>query len=111
MSLLTVKAVSERLQVKPSTVYLWAAQGTIPHLKLGRLLRFDRDEIEHWLLTCRHGVQAQAEAQAPAPRRRRAHYDHVDDLIAQAKRDTYTSSRGKPDQDRATGKGDKNGSV
>jgi excisionase family DNA binding protein len=111
MSLLTVKAVSERLQVKPSTVYLWAAQGTIPHIKLGRLLRFDREELEHWLLTCRQGVQAQAEALAPAPRRRRAPHDHVDDLIAQAKRDTYTSNRGKPDQDRATRKGEDDGSV
>src|SRR5207244_619551 len=39
MALLNVTEVSEWLKVKRSTTYLWAEQGMIPHLKLGRLLR------------------------------------------------------------------------
>jgi excisionase family DNA binding protein len=106
MALLTVKAVSEWLQVKPSTIYLWAEHGGIPHMKLGRLLRFDAKEIEAWLQQQRH------DATSERIQRRRPHSSHhVDTIIAQAKRAVYTPSRGKPDQDRATGKGDEDGSV
>lgn len=104
---MTVKAVSEWLEVKPSTVYLWAEQGTIPHLKLGRLLRFDSEELAAWL----HAHRREFKPQPPRSRWRRRGVDHVDDLIAQAKDAAYTPARGKPDQDRATGKGEKDGSV
>ena len=104
---LDIAVLAERLRVKRSTVYAWAEQGKIPHLKLGRLLRFDPDEIEVWLQTHRREFNPQPRAQ----RRRRSGSNHVDDLIAQAKRELYTPVRGKPDQDRATGKGDTDGSV
>jgi excisionase family DNA binding protein len=107
MALLTVRALSEWLQVKPSTIYLWAEQGGIPHLKLGRLLRFDSEEIDAWL----HAHQREFSPPPPRQRRRRNATGHVDVLIAEAKRHAYTPLRGKPDQDRATGKGEKDGSV
>ncbi|RPH81787.1 MAG: hypothetical protein EHM80_01290 [Nitrospiraceae bacterium] len=47
----------------------------------------------------------------PTPPRRRHGIDNVDALIAEAKRAVYTSCHGKPDQDRATRKGDTHGSV
>jgi len=106
MALLNVNEVSAWLQVKRSTIYLWAEEGTIPHLKLGRLLRFDRGEIEAWLQNRRRERVPQ-----PAAPRRRHGTDDVDALIAEAKRAVYTSCRGKPDQDRATRKGDTHGSV
>lgn len=103
---LDIAALAERLRIKRSTLYAWAAQGSIPHVKLGWLLRFDPDEIEAWLHTHRREVTPE-----PPPHRRQHGTDHVDALIAQAKRAVYTSSRGKPDQDRATRKGETNGSV
>jgi excisionase family DNA binding protein len=103
---LDIVALAERLLVKRSTLYAWAEQGTIPHLKLGRLLRFDPDEIEAWLQA--HRREAVPE---PTPPRRRHGIDNVDALIAEAKRAVYTPSHGKPDQDRATRKGDTHGSV
>jgi excisionase family DNA binding protein len=103
---LDIDAMAERLLVKRSTLYAWAEQGTIPHVKLGRLLRFDPDEIEVWLQAHRQDATPE-----PTPRRRRHDTDHVDALIAEAKRAVYTSDRGKPDQDRATRKGEPNGSV
>ena len=42
---LDIATLAERLRIKRSTLYAWAEQGTIPHLKLGRLLRFDPDEM------------------------------------------------------------------
>ena len=103
---LDIVALGERLRIKRSTLYVWAEQGMIPHLKLGRLLRFDPDEIEAWLQA--HRQEATPE---PTPAMRRRGTDNVDVLIAEAKRAVYTSCRGKPDQDRATRKGEPNGSV
>ncbi len=103
---LDIAALAERLLIKRSTLYAWAEQGTIPHLKLGRLLRFDPDEIEAWLQDHRRdGIPE------PTSHRRQHRIDHVDALIARAKAEVYTPSRGKPDQDRATRKGDTHGSV
>lgn len=102
---LDIVALAERLRIKRSTLYVWAEQGTIPHLKLGRLLRFDPDEIEVWLQAHRQEVTPE-----PTPPRRRYGIDNVDALIAEAKRAVYTA-HGKPDQDRATRKGDTHGSV
>ena len=95
MALLDIKEVSGWLQVKRSTIYLWAEQGMIPHLKLGRLLRFDPDEIEAWLLAHRQGVTPE-----PTLPKRRHGTDNVDDLIARAKADAYNSCR-ETRQDRA----------
>jgi excisionase family DNA binding protein len=106
MALLNVKEVSEWLQVKRSTIYLWAEQSMIPHMKLSRLLRFDHDEIEAWLQAHRQEVTPE-----PISSERRHGRDNVDALIAEAKREVYTSCHGKPDQDRATRKGDTHGSV
>ena len=34
------------LQVKVSTIYAWVRQGKIPHIRLGRLVRFRAKDIE-----------------------------------------------------------------
>src|SRR5262245_43980007 len=107
MSLLTISDVVHLLKIKPSTLYARVAQDRIPAFKIGRLIRFHRDDIEAWLQTHRSELRPQL----PLQRRRRTCSNHIDDLIAQAKREIYTPVRGKPDQDRATGKGDTDGSV
>lgn len=47
--LLTVKDLSELLQVSPKTVYQWTHVGFIPHYKLPKGVRFGREEIFIWL--------------------------------------------------------------
>jgi len=47
--LLTPKQLSDLLQVRPSTVYEWAHMGFVPHVKLGKCLRFKPKEIERWM--------------------------------------------------------------
>ena len=107
MALLTVKDLSAWFQVKPATVYVWVAEGKMPALRLGELIRFRREDIDTWLAGC------QLEPPTPSrPMDRRRHgTDHVDALIAQVKAQVYTSSRGKPDRDRATRKGGPRGAV
>jgi excisionase family DNA binding protein len=48
-SLLTPNQVAEVLGVKLSTIYQWTHEGYIPHVKIGRLVRFDLRVIERWL--------------------------------------------------------------
>ena len=47
--LLTIKDLSRQLNIKPSTLYLWAAQGKILCQKIHGLIRFDPDAIADWL--------------------------------------------------------------
>jgi excisionase family DNA binding protein len=47
--LLTVAELCERLNVQPSWVYERTRQDAIPHLKVGRYIRFRLSEVEQWL--------------------------------------------------------------
>lgn len=48
--LIDVKELSNRITVARSTIYQWVHEERIPHYRLGRLLRFDEDEVNSWLL-------------------------------------------------------------
>ncbi len=47
--LLTIDELAEVLSAKKSTIYQWVHLGLIPHMKVGRLLRFKEGDIEKWL--------------------------------------------------------------
>jgi excisionase family DNA binding protein len=106
MALLTVKNMSAWFQVKPATVYGWVAEGKIPALRLGGLIRFRRDDIEAWLEECQI---EKPNTSRPADRRLRS--SDIDAIIASAKRAAYTPSHGTLEQDRATRKGEYRGTV
>jgi excisionase family DNA binding protein len=46
--LLTPKDVAEMLSLKPSWVYAEARAGRIPHIRLGRYVRFKASSIAQW---------------------------------------------------------------
>lgn len=48
-TLLTISEIAAFLAVKEQTVRTWCARGLIPFGKLGRDLRFDRDQVQAWL--------------------------------------------------------------
>jgi len=87
--LLTIKDLSARLYIKPSTLYLWAAQGKISCRKIHGLIRFDPDAITAWLHTFEPNWAA---AIPPLPR---GSYFDVDRLIEAAKREVYTPGNGE----------------
>jgi excisionase family DNA binding protein len=103
---LTIKDLAQELQVKPSTLYAWVADRKIPFIRLQRLIRFRKDQIEEWLRSL-GGPDGETRRVA---RKRRGTGD-IDALIARAKADVYTPGCGKPDQDRANGREVSNGSV
>jgi len=45
----TVIDLATILGVKPSTIYTWVRQGKIPHIRIGRLIRFTHVQIEEFL--------------------------------------------------------------
>jgi len=47
--LIEAKDVAEILNVKLTTVYTWALEGYLPAFKLGKLVRFRRDEVLAWI--------------------------------------------------------------
>lgn len=53
--LMTVKDLGRYLpsHPKPSTVYSWVNDNTIPHYKQGKTLMFKKSEIDKWLLRTR----------------------------------------------------------
>lgn len=83
---LTVNVLSQQLHIKPSTLYAWASQGKIPCHKIHGLVRFDLAEIDRWL--------ASFSPPQPISRQigtRRKENTDIDELIARAKREVYTS--------------------
>jgi len=48
-NLIEAKDVAEILNVKLTTVYTWALEGYLPAFKLGKLVRFKRDEVLTWI--------------------------------------------------------------
>ncbi len=52
MKLVGIEKIAEILDASPKTIYDWTATRRIPHYKLGRLVKFDVDEVMAWLQTC-----------------------------------------------------------
>ena len=103
--LLTVKALSLRLQIKPSTLYAWASQGKIPCRKIHGLVRFDASEIDHWLFSF-----SPPQSVLPQLGKHRTNNSDPDRLIASAKRAVYTSGHGETrPKSSLIGKGERDG--
>ena len=94
--LLTVKELSAQLQIKASTLYVWAAQGKIPCRKIHGLVRFDPTEIDRWLSSF-----SPPQSAPPQIGKWRTDHTDLDRLIASAKREVYTPACEKPDEVRA----------
>jgi excisionase family DNA binding protein len=48
-NLLTIKEAAEYLRVSESWLYRQAAGRSVPHYRLGRSVRFSRQELDAWL--------------------------------------------------------------
>ena len=47
--LLTPRYVAGLLHVSPKTVVVWAREGRIPSIRVGRFVRFDPVELKRWI--------------------------------------------------------------
>lgn len=46
--LITFKQACAELQIQPSTLYQWSATGLVPVIRVGRVLRYDRESLIAW---------------------------------------------------------------
>jgi excisionase family DNA binding protein len=90
MMLWTVKDLVHWLQMKPSTVYAWAAQGRIPSLKIHGLLRFRPEEVAQWVESFR-----QSRPKSVPTGSRTGDRVEVNALIARARREVYSTRHGE----------------
>ncbi len=98
---LNIVELSEYLNVKPSTLYLKVASGDLPHYRVGRLIRFRKDEIDTWM--DRHRNQSNAHIESKMIRRRTNPktvdvHGIVKKTIEDVRGKMYTPVIGKPDQ-------------
>jgi excisionase family DNA binding protein len=54
--ILTISEVAELLKVHPITVYRLIKQRKLPAFRIGRVLRFDADQLEDWLRVTQRNV-------------------------------------------------------
>lgn len=52
-SLLSVEELAEYLGLKKQTIYNWLRRGKISGIKIGKVWRFEKREIDNWLKGCR----------------------------------------------------------
>jgi excisionase family DNA binding protein len=112
---LTIVELSEYLSVKRSTLYAHVESGELPHYRVGRLIRFKRGEVDHWIESRRHEiVDVDSKARTILKARNKGTLD-VDKIIKKsidaANGKDYTLPHGKPDQIEALRKEVKHGSL
>jgi excisionase family DNA binding protein len=98
---LNAAQLCEYLNLKPSTVYLKVATGDLPHYRIGRLIRFRKEEIDAWME--RHLGKSDANKESKTIRGgiktatvdvNRIVEKTIDDVMGKR----YTPISGKPDQ-------------
>lgn len=57
-ALLTVGQLADALGLPRSWVYNQAQRGLLPGYKIGKYVRFRREEVQNWLAEHRHGQHA-----------------------------------------------------
>ena len=55
--LVGVEHAAEFLGIQVSTMYVWCEQRRIPHIRIGRVLRFDLKDLNRWV--AEHRVESQ----------------------------------------------------
>jgi excisionase family DNA binding protein len=122
--LLDIQDLSEYLNIKAKTLY--SRIKGIPHYKVGRLIRFRREDVDTWMQQHRvsnmevQDYKEEQESATPATepsletirarktRKRRGPITEVDRMISRAidqvKGEGYTASHGKSDQVKGSGK-------
>jgi excisionase family DNA binding protein len=95
----TVKDLVQQLQLKPSTVYAWAAEGKIPSLKIHGLLRFRPEEVAQWVESFR-----QRRSESVYSGSRNIDHNDITELIARVRREVYSARHGETITPSPTGK-------
>lgn len=107
----TIEELSCYLRIKTKTLYSWAENGSIPHYKIGRLIRFKKSDIDSWMGAHRKEydsceVERGAENALKSARKGKCIDPHrlAKKIIDEVKVGKYTPRHGKSDQIKGLGK-------
>jgi excisionase family DNA binding protein len=92
---LTIQQVAEYLNIKVKTIY--AMVPDMPHYKIGRLVRFRKDEIDRWMESNKREAVEAPKVERPLYRRPASPDSIVRRAIDEVMGSGYTSS-GKSDR-------------
>jgi len=99
---LTIDELSEYLSIKRSTLYSMVESGEITHYRVGRLIRFKKQDVDVWMEGHRreeNSADKKAKVILKAINRPFAGIDRiVKKTIAEVKGNGYTPHHGRPDQ-------------
>ena len=103
-----IRDLSRYLGIRPSTLYVMVEERSIPHYRIGRLVRFRKSEIDRWMeqkqVQCVDPEEAARKALGPV-RKTKIDIDRVvRKAIEGTKGEGYTKPHGKPDQVKGLGK-------
>lgn len=103
-----IQGVSSYLNIKSSTLYTMVEERSIPHYRVGKLIRFKRSEIDLWMEGNKKDCVAPEKAARKALGPLRKHKIDIDQIVRKAvdgaKGRGYTKPHGKPDQVKGLGK-------
>jgi len=102
-----IKDLADYLGIKPRTVYALVEEKRIPHYRIGRLIRFKREEIDLWMEGNRQETLdlAKKKIMTVVQRKHKLDVDYiVKKAVAQGKGKKYISSARRPDQVKGLGK-------
>ena len=100
-NLINIKEAAEMLCVAPTTMYMWAASGRVPHIRLGnRCIRFQVAQLIEFI---RNNTvsENQPTSKTPTPRQNRKekrqtnkiiNNKYLDDLLEHAKNDVLNKN-------------------
>ncbi len=99
-NLLTIKQAAAVLCVAPTTLYQWASAGRVPHVRLGRCIRFQVAQLIDFI---RNNTvsENQPTSKTPTPRQNRKekrqtnkiiNNKYLDDLLEHAKNDVLNKN-------------------
>ena len=105
---LTIDELSEYLSIKRSTLYSMVESGEITHYRVGRLIRFKKQDIDAWMESHRResmNIDKQARGVLKVINSPKTDVNSlVKKSIAEIKGNLYTSSHGRPDRIKTLGK-------
>lgn len=99
---LTIDELSEYLSIKRSGLYSIVESGELPHYRIGRRIRFKRDDVNQWIESHkRQGIDVNKKAKVTLRPTDKPKTD-VDRLVKKSIEDVkeilYTPDHGRPDQ-------------
>jgi excisionase family DNA binding protein len=99
---LNIDDLSELLRIKKSTLYSLVENGDLPHYKIGRLIRFRRNELDTWIKGHRRErVAPEKKAKEIVKELRNPEIDIgkiVRKAVEEVKNRRYNVPHGKPDR-------------